>query len=237
MGSFWALFVQIWAKNKFSWNKGLCQLLNISLNLILCHKLEKTNEQFLRKMLNCWTDRQQWFYRTLRRSSFTKTTFSFFRIYFNTPKTSLFHQFFREIQTILESCDQSGQNHLWPHPPQYFSINLQFWWICINMQKIRLFHHFALEIFALKILQSDWLRGFRAISHEPKCPQIWDLFKHTAININFHYRQKMITKLSYTFKEPSAWPFWGQNIIFKKSGSVMHNNTWAPNTMLSFRKN
>ena len=26
-------------------------------------------------------------------------------------------------------------------------------------------------------------------------------------------------------------------IFFKKSGSVMHSNTWAPKTMLSFRKN
>ena len=28
-----------------------------------------------------------------------------------------------------------------------------------------------------------------------------------------------------------------KNIFFKKSGLVMHNNTWVPNTMLSSRKN
>ena len=46
-------------KNEFSRKKGLCQFLNI-LNIIvpLYRKSEKINELFLRKMLNCWTDRQ-----------------------------------------------------------------------------------------------------------------------------------------------------------------------------------
>ena len=30
-------------------------------------------------------------------------------------------------------------------------------------------------------------------------------------------------------------PFWGQNMILKKSGSVIHNTTWAPNSMLISR--
>ena len=33
--------------------------------LPLCQKSEKIKDRFLRKMLNCWTDRQQWIYRTL----------------------------------------------------------------------------------------------------------------------------------------------------------------------------
>ena len=40
------------------------------------------------------------------------------------------------------------------------------------MQKIRLFYHFAIEIFDLKIPQSDWPRPFWAISQEPEIPRI-----------------------------------------------------------------
>ena len=32
------------------------------------------------------------------------------------------------------------------------------------------------------------------------------------------------------------FPDFLDKIFFKKSGSVTHNNTWASNTMLSFRK-
>ena len=52
-----------------------------------------------------------------------------------------------------------------------------------------------------------------------------------------------MTKLSNKFKKPCFWPifgplshFSGKKIFLKKSGPVMHNKTWAPNTMLSFRK-
>ena len=31
-------------------------------------------------------------------------------------------------------------------------------------------------------------------------------------------------------------PFWGQNMIFKKSGSVMHNTTRAPEQHVEFQK-
>ena len=40
------------------------------------------------------------------------------------------------------------------------------------MQKIRLFHYLALEIFDLKIMQSDRSRAFWVISQEPEFPQI-----------------------------------------------------------------
>ena len=59
---------------------------------------------------------------------------------------------------------------------------------CINIQKVKLFHHFALEIFDLKIPQSDWSRAFRFIYQETEFLEIWDLLKHKTININFHYR-------------------------------------------------
>ena len=51
-----------------------------------------------------------------------------------------------------------------------------------------------------------------------------------------------MTKSSKTSKKPVLGPFlvhyphfWGKNIFLKKYGPVLHK-TWAPNTMLSFRK-
>ena len=44
------------------------------------------------------------------------------------------------------------------------------------------------DIVDLKVLQPYWPRAFWPISHKPEFFQIWDLSKHTAININFHYR-------------------------------------------------
>ena len=58
-------FCPNFGKNESSWKKGLCQSLNISVIIVaLYQKSEISNEPFLRKMLNCWTDRQQWFYLT-----------------------------------------------------------------------------------------------------------------------------------------------------------------------------
>ena len=60
----------------------------------------------------------------------------------------------------------------WPHP--FFTMPnkkklTKFWflWICIKMQRIRLFHRFVSEeMVDLKILQSDWLRLFWSMSQE-----------------------------------------------------------------------
>ena len=52
-------FCPNFGKNESSWKKGLCQSLNISAIIVaLYQKSEISNEPFLRKMLNCWTDRQ-----------------------------------------------------------------------------------------------------------------------------------------------------------------------------------
>ena len=70
-----------------------------------------------------------------------------------------------------------------------------------------------------------------------------NIYKYYIINIFFIIHQtekKLMTKFSDTFKEPKAWP------IFPSSGAKYHfqriwlssnNTTWAPNTMLSSRKN
>ena len=68
-------------------------------------------------------------------------TFSFSEFSPACKKISSSHQFILEIQSILESCDQTGHT--------YFH-QLMIMWICINMQKIRLFHWFVLEIWLIK---------------------------------------------------------------------------------------
>ena len=53
LGPFWPNL----GKNKFSRKKAL-SVFKYSNYLSLRQKSEKTNEPFLRRMLNCWTDRQ-----------------------------------------------------------------------------------------------------------------------------------------------------------------------------------
>ena len=57
MGLIRTLFAQIWAKKNFSGKKSL-SVFKYSNYQPSCQKSEKTNELFLRKMLNWWTDRQ-----------------------------------------------------------------------------------------------------------------------------------------------------------------------------------
>ena len=61
------------------------------------------------------------------------------------------------------------------------------------MQKIRLFDLFVLEICLIKkSCLSDWLRTFWPLSQEQKFPQIWDLCRNTANEINFNYRTNSV---------------------------------------------
>ena len=99
--------------------------------------------------------------------------------------------------------------------------------ICINVQKIGLFHRFALE----KCLQSYWLRAFWPISQEQHFSQIEDLYKNTVNNINFHYRTNSRTINDQNFLNSKTlflthfWPtspiLGGKKCFPKKSG--MHN--------------
>ena len=60
-------------------------------------------------------------------------------------------------------------------------------WICIDMQRITLFHSFVQKILInLKIKESDWLRPFWLISREQDFSQIKNLCRNTTNNINFH---------------------------------------------------
>ena len=53
-----------------------------------------------------------------------------------------------------------------------------------------------------------------------------------------------MAKFSNKFKKPYFWPnfgpfsqFFGQKDFYKKSGPLAHHKTWAPKSMLGFRKN
>ena len=48
------------------------------------------------------------------------------------------------------------------------------------------------EMEDLKILQCDWLRASFPMSEKKDFPQIWNLFRNTANDINFHYRKNSV---------------------------------------------
>ena len=112
--------------------------------------------------------------------------------------------------------------------------------ICINVQKIGLFHRFALE----KCLQSYWLRAFWPISQEQHFSQIEDLYRNTVNNINFHYRtnsrkindQNFLNSktLFLTYFWPTSPILGGKKCFPKKSG--MHNLIRFSITMPKFKE-
>ena len=59
--------------------------------------------------------------------------------------------------TCLESREKTGHTHFWQCPPKKFLMSLQFFWICMNMQKISLFHLLILQI--QSILESSHMTG------------------------------------------------------------------------------
>ena len=99
------------------------------------------------------------------------------------------------------------------------------------MQKIRLFHHFALEMFDLEIPKSNWTQAFWVISQELQFPQILDLLKHIAFTVTQTFIIDQIEKKKLNFSIHSKnlrfglfSPFWGQNITLKKSGCHVHHH-------------
>ena len=57
-GAILVLFAKIWTTMNFPEKKKALSVFKYSNYLPLCQKSEKTNEAFLRKIPNCWTDRQ-----------------------------------------------------------------------------------------------------------------------------------------------------------------------------------
>ena len=60
---------------------------------------------------------------TIPTQKFVKYLLAFLNLQQHAKKISSFHQFTLEIQSIFESCDQTGHTHFWPCPTKYFLIN------------------------------------------------------------------------------------------------------------------
>ena len=107
-------------------------------------------------------------------------------------KITSFHQFILEIQSILESCNQTGHTHFWPCPSKNFLINF---YLCKFVPICKKSGHFIDSLWRygwLKNLAICWLITFWLISQEHQFSQIWDLCRNTANNLNFHYRSNPI---------------------------------------------
>ena len=105
--------------------------------------------------------------------------------------------------------------------------------ICINMQKIRLFHWFFQEIRLIKkILQVDWLRT-----------RIFPImgFVQEHSKYNFHYRKNLVKINVKFFQYIKKTPFLAHfsacfPILWPIFGSVTHNFIWVSSIMPKFRK-
>ena len=91
-----------------------------------------------------------------------------------------------EIQSILESHDQTIHTHFWPCPPNKFLISFWFLWICIKMQKIGLFNQFIVhssDTVNFKVPSNDWPHPFLTMP-APK------IFNHLLICLNLYQHAK-----------------------------------------------
>ena len=80
-------------KNEFSWEKGLCQFLNIPVDYNCAKYQKKLMGNSWEKCLNDGTDKQtgNFIVFSVGQGSNYQSNFKLFWIYINTPKTSLFH--------------------------------------------------------------------------------------------------------------------------------------------------
>ena len=125
----------------------------------------------------------------------------------------------------------------YPHPKN-FLINFYFMWHCINMQKIRLFYWFALEISLIK-------KPCNLIGWENFCPYLRNkIFPKYEISAGTNIKKKLMNKFFNKFNKSCFWPifgpfsqFSGQIIFFRKSCSATHKFIWFSSTKPKFRKN
>ena len=103
-------------------------------------------------------------------------------------------------------------------------------WICINMQKIRLFHWFVLEIWLIK-------KSCNLIGWEHFGPYLRNLCRNTANNINFHYRtnsvkinDKIFQYIQKTLFLAHFWPIfpilWAKN-FFLENPALSSTNSYG----------
>ena len=101
-------------------------------------------------------------------------------------KISSFHQFILEIKPILESCNLTGHTISGHAYPKIFWSTFNLCKFVSTCKKSCYFIDLFWRYGWLKILQSDWLRTFWAISQEQNFSQIWALCRNAANNIHFH---------------------------------------------------
>ena len=149
------------------------------------------------------------------------------------------------IQSILESRDQTGYTHFWPCSSKKIFIKFYCMWICMNMQKIRLFYWFVFKIWLIK--KSYNLIGwehfnpyFRTKSFPKHIPTICvGTQQILKIFIIEQIKLKLMTKCFYKFKKPCFWsilPILGAKHFSGKSGSDTHKFIRVFSTMPKFRK-
>ena len=105
-------------------------------------------------------------------------------------------------------------------------------WICINMQKIRLFSRFALKMWLIK--KSYWLRTFWPVSQKLEFSQIWYLCSNTANNINFHYRTNPVKTNDKIFQYIQKTCFWPIFPIFGAKTFFLENSALPCTTSYRF---
>ena len=138
------------------------------------------------------------------------------------PKISSLHQFILDIQPILESHDQTGHTHFWPHPPKIFWSTLN---LCKFVSTCKKSGYFINLLWRYGWLKNSaiWLaENILVHISGTKFFQNMGLCRNTANNINFHYRTnsvKINDKICF-------WPifapfsrFFGQENFFWKIGS------------------
>ena len=87
-------------------------------------------------------------------------------------KISQFHQFFLEIQPILESRDQIGHTLIFDQgKPKTFQSTFNFCEFVSTCKNEVVSSIYSAEMLHLKILQSEWLRAFWPISQENIFPK------------------------------------------------------------------
>ena len=136
---------------EFSKKKEFCQFLNISITIVpLCQKSEKTNESFLRKMLNCWAD----IHTTVILQNppsygapIIKTTLNFLKF------ISAHQQPVYSINSFVRysACQSQSGTTTYDHShPNIFESIFNFNKFVITCKKKdRLFNHFTVEIYLI----------------------------------------------------------------------------------------
>ena len=88
----------------------------------------------------------------------------------------------------------------------------------------------SIAIVHLKIMQSDWTRGFCLISQESNFSRIWDLCRNLVNNINFHYRPNSDEINDYFFQYIFKILFLANFRIFETNFS--HQKIWLCHVQL-----